>query len=57
MYEINTIYTLNLHNVICQLYRNYTGVGEKYMNKITGLGRNGRKNSFLAFRQRAKSLK
>jgi len=25
--------------------------GEKYMNKITGLWRNGRKNNFLAFRQ------
>ena len=25
MYQINTLYTLNLHNVICQLYLNNAG--------------------------------
>ena len=25
MFKINTLYTINLHNIICQLYLNKTG--------------------------------
>ena len=51
MYQINTIYTLNFHNVICQLYLNNTGGGGNIWIKLLDFEEMVEKIIFLAFRQ------
>ena len=34
MYQINTLYTLNSHNIICQLHLNKAGGKQGKMNRL-----------------------